>query len=100
MRQRGIIQLNGSNPIFRISRLGVDVNSAGPTDFLVHESYLIGQPFFFKFVPCPFAGYTGNVAQSADVVVNDIPAGVTSNPFVVVYPVHEGEPRVWPWTFE
>lgn len=83
MIKRGIIQLGGPNPKFRISRRGVDVDLAGPADFLIHESYLIAQPFHTVFVTCPFAGNTGNTL--IDQTINVTIPNVTPNPVVISY---------------
>lgn len=85
MRKRGIIQLGGVEPKIRISKPGVDVDLAGPTDFLLHESHLYSQPYHFSFVACPFAGYTGNASRAATVNVS-IP-NVTDDPVVLLWPV-------------
>lgn len=84
MMKRGIIQLGGATPKFRISRKGVDVDLAGPTDFLLHEDYLTAQPYYAKFVPCPFAGNTSASGLDQTVPVTGIP-NVTSDPIVVSY---------------
>lgn len=78
--KRAHIQLSGQAPKFRISRPGVDVDSAAATDFLLHEQFLYAQPYFFGQVPCPFADYSGTAAQSATVVV-DVPP-VTGDPLI------------------
>lgn len=83
MIKRGIVQLGGSSPKFRISRRGVDVDAAGPADFLIHENYLVAQPFHTTFVDCPFAGNTGNALLDQTVSVT-IP-NVTANPVVLSY---------------
>ena len=59
MVKRAIIDMSGVNNKFRISRKGVSVDSAGPADFLVHEDYLVAQPYSFQFIPCSFAHVTG-----------------------------------------
>lgn len=83
MIKRGIIQLGGPNPKFRISRRGVDVDTAGPADFLIHEEYLIAQPFHTVFVACPFAGNTSNTLQ--DATVNITIPNITPTPVVLSY---------------
>lgn len=97
MTKRAILQLSGPSPKFRISRKGVDVDAAGPSDFLVHESHLIAQPFYSDFVPCPFAGYVGDEPQDATESVT-IP-NVTSDPIALIYTRHAGGQNVYPQRF-
>lgn len=44
---------------FRISKPGFDVDTAAAQDMLLHESFFFSQPFLWRYVPCPFAGYFG-----------------------------------------
>lgn len=44
---------------FRISKPGYDVDTADEQHMLLHESFLYSQPFLWRWVPCPFSGYTG-----------------------------------------
>lgn len=86
--KRGKIQLTGSSPIFRISAPGFDVDTAPINGFLLHEQHLYSQPFFWQFVSCPFAGFTGAGARDESVIVNYPNVGNTPN--AILYPVASG----------
>lgn len=84
MKKRGVIHLSGT-PKIRISKPGVDVDLATPTEFLLHESHLYAQPYYSSFVTCPFAGNTsGSLLQQA---VNVTVPDVTAEPIVLLWPV-------------
>lgn len=83
--KRGKIQLTGALPIFRISAKGYDVDMAPQNGFLLHEQHLYSQPFFWQYVPCPFAGETARGVQDATVPVTYPSVGNT--PFGILYPV-------------
>lgn len=91
--KRGVISSEGGFR-FRISKPGIDVDSAGPEDFLFHESYLFTQPYHFTFVPCPFAGNTGRDELVQDVRVHTPNGG--SSPLVILYPVSAQGLNVFP----
>lgn len=95
MIKRGVIQLGGATPKFRISRKGVDVDTASPTDFLIHENYLVAQPFFTTFVTCPFAGYVGAASQNATVNVT-LPNVSEPDPIIVLYVRTAGNFNIFP----
>jgi hypothetical protein len=59
MIKRGVIKLGAMLPIFRVSKPGIDVDTAGPEDLLIHEDAVFLQPYYFGFVSCPFASYRG-----------------------------------------
>lgn len=81
-------------PQIRITKPGHDVDTASLENHLFHESFLFSQPYYFKFVTCPFAGYVGNTTQTATVQV-PVP-NVTSNPIVLLYMVSSGAMTVFP----
>lgn len=83
--KRGKIQLTGTTPIMRISAPGFDVDTAPTNGFLLHEQHLYSQPFFWQFVPCPFAGFTGSGNRDESVIVTYPSVGNTPN--VILYPV-------------
>lgn len=93
MTKRGDIRLGDG--IFRVSRPGVDVDTAGPLDFLLHEDDLYSQPYFFQFVACPFAGNTSATSRSETVQVT-IP-GVSDDPIVILYNKHHDGLNYFPW---
>lgn len=80
---------------FRVSNPGVDVSSTNPFDFMLHESFLSAQPYFFTFVACPFASYTGTSEKNAsvDVTVPDVDA----NPTIILFPVTNASLNTWPF---
>ncbi|RVC71283.1 hypothetical protein EN759_00265 [Mesorhizobium sp. M00.F.Ca.ET.038.03.1.1] len=78
MTKRGIIQFTPTIEKVRISVPGVDVDSAGFGQFLLHEAALYSQPYFAQFVACPFAGNTSTGQQVAEVNVT-VP-DVTNDP--------------------
>lgn len=84
MALRGLFQKTGSGVIFRISKPGKDATSTDQRDFLLHESHLYTQPYFFGFVACPFAGTTGPAATATVQVT--VP-GYDPDPMAVIYPV-------------
>lgn len=90
MVQRGLIDAGK----FRISRPGKDVSSTNPSDFMMHENFLFSQPYFFRFVACPFAGDTSQSSRNeiVDVAVPD----VTDDPVVIMYTVTASGSIVWP----
>lgn len=90
MVQRGLID----KARFRVSRPGVDVNSAEFHEFMFHEQFLFTQPYFFKYVPCPFAGYVGTGVQESLVEV-PIP-DVTPDPIVIIRVVDRTDKIVFP----
>ncbi|MCO6386247.1 hypothetical protein [Aliihoeflea sp. 40Bstr573] len=68
----------------RVVPPGYDVNSAPAHRFLLHESFLFAQPFFYQFVACPFAGFTGRDVRQESV---NVPFPFVGNvPDIVVYP--------------
>lgn len=81
--KRGVIALGSPSPKIRISKPGVDIDSAADIDFLLHESHLYSQPYYFDFVACPFAGDTSSNAfnQTVSVAIPD----VTADPIVIAY---------------
>ncbi|RWE78802.1 hypothetical protein [Mesorhizobium sp.] len=83
--KRGIIQFTPTIEKIRISIPGVSVDTAGPTQFLLHEAALYSQPYFSAFIACPFAGNTslGTQDQTVQVTVPD----VTATPVVLLSPV-------------
>lgn len=83
--KRGVIQFSGATEKVRISKPGVDVDTAGTLDFLLHENALYSQPYFSAFVTCPFAGNTstGVQDQTVDVTVPN----VTTTPVVMFWVV-------------
>ena len=81
--------------IFRVSKPGIDVDSAGEKDFLFHEDYLFTQPYSFQWVACPFAGNTSNNDLSATVAVT-LP-DVTDDPLVLLFPVRSDNVNVFPY---
>lgn len=83
--KRGKIQLTGTNPIFRISAPGYDVDTAPEGQFLLHEDHLYSQPFFWRKVDCPFTGFTGAGVQDATVPVTYPSVG--TEPIVILYPI-------------
>lgn len=84
MAHRASIRLSGS-PVMRVVPPGYDVNSAPTNRFLLHESFLFAQPFFYQFVACPFAGDTSRAGMQASVTV---PFTFVGNvPDIIVYPV-------------
>lgn len=91
---RGIFQKTDSGIIFRISKPGKDATSTDQRDFLLHETHLYTQPYFFGFVACPFAGSTSSSAQVATVQVT-VP-GYDANPLAVVYPLTSGSTTCFP----
>lgn len=92
MVKRG--HLNLGSGIFRVSKPGVDVDAAGPNDFLLHESHLYSQPHFFQFVACPFASYTGG--DQRDETVNVAVPNVTPNPLTLLYNAPNPTGHVFP----
>ncbi|TGT64102.1 MULTISPECIES: hypothetical protein [unclassified Mesorhizobium] len=94
MIKRGIFQLTGAEPKLRISKPGIDVDTAGPTDFLLHEDFLYTQPYFAQFVACPFAGRTttGYVEAAVPVAIPN----VTSDPLINVWIVQSDGPISYP----
>lgn len=90
MAKRGII----SKDKFRISAPGVDVDTAQPYELLMHEQFLFTQPYFFKYVPCPFAGNTSYGIQQSDVDVT-VP-DVTDDPLVLIWPESSENVVCWP----
>lgn len=95
MVKRGIIDLSGGNNKIRISRRGVNVDEAGPTDFLIHENYLIAQPYYFRFVGCPFAGYTGTNFRDESVFFT-LPDVGESDPIIIIYTQTAGNFNIFP----
>lgn len=85
MAKRGEISLTGGHPRFRVSRPGVDVDSATSEDFLAHEDFTFSQPFASGYVACPFAGASGLSARIEPVTVNVPDVGTT--PLVFIYGV-------------
>ena len=83
-----------SSDKFRFSPPGVDVDTAQPHQLLLHEAMLYSQPYFFRYVGCPFAGYVGN--QSRVGAVNLAVPPLADNPMVLVYPVSSEDLSVWP----
>ncbi len=81
-------------PIFRVSKPGADVDTAGPQDLLFHESFLFTQPYFFTFVACPFASNTKYEYKEA--TVNVTVPDVTDDPIVILYPVSSASSTVFP----
>ncbi|TKT79961.1 hypothetical protein [Aquamicrobium sp. LC103] len=95
MAKRGKIQLSGANPIFRISKPGVDVDSAGENDFLLHEDHLYSQPFWWQFIACPFSGYEG--VEVRDQTVNRTIPNTGSVPMSIIYPVGSNGTIIFPF---
>lgn len=97
--KRGKISLSGSAPTFRVSVPGVDVDAAAPHQFVAHEDFLFSQPYAFGFVPCPFAGYTGNGTRDQSVTVTVPNVGVqpiihlflVDHTDAISYPAHYAE---------
>lgn len=85
MIKRGVIQLNGADPKIRISQPGIDVEAAQPYELLLHEQHLYAQPYFFKFVACPFAGNTSTGVK--DQTVNVTVPNINADPIILVWPV-------------
>lgn len=79
---------------FRVSTPGVDVSSANPYDFMLHENFLSAQPYFFTKVNCPFAGYIGGdlKKQSVNVTVPD----VDPTPEIIFFPISSGSLNTYP----
>lgn len=94
MTQRGLIQKTPTGVIFRITKPGVDIGAAGELDYLLHESHLCAQPYFFGYVACPFAGSTSASPLVATVAVT-IPA-VDASPLVLLWPVMSTGATVFP----
>lgn len=94
MVKRGHFDL--ANGIFRISKPGVDVDSAGPNDYLLHESHIYYQPYWTNFVACPFAGSTSTseMQQSVNVTVPN----VTADPIILIYPAINPSGNAFPHT--
>ncbi len=90
MAKRGII----SSSKIRFSPPGVDVDTAQPHELLMHEQFLFTQPYFFRFVACPFAGNTSTSLLDQTVSVT-IP-NVTPSPIVLLWPVDSDESIAWP----
>jgi hypothetical protein len=80
---------------FRVSKPGADVDSTNISDFMLHESFLAAQPYFFAYVANPFAGNTGNSSQTAtvDVTVPDVDA----NPAIIIFPVTNDSRNTYPF---
>lgn len=79
----------------RIAPPGRDVDSAAPHQLLLHEDFFYSQPFLWRWVPCPFAGYTGPVAQDAMVG----PIAFDSNgtvPGIITYIVFDDGQTTYP----
>lgn len=68
---------------FRISGEGVDVDSANEHQFVLHESHLAAQPYWTRWVPCPFAD-AGSGFFEATVAVPPPPV-VLPNTTVIFY---------------
>jgi hypothetical protein len=81
-------RMRSTDDQLRISRSGFDVDAAGPDGFLLHEDFLWSQPFFFKYIPCPFAGFTGAESR-VEAVTEPIPDS-GSVPIVTLYAVKDG----------
>lgn len=81
-------------PKIRISAPGYDVDTAAPENMIFHEDFLFSQPYYFGFVACPFAGYTGKDTkiQFVNVAVPDI----TDNPLVLLYAVSPTPEVIFP----
>jgi hypothetical protein len=81
-------------PTFRVSKPGYDVDTAALENLLFHESFLFTQPYFFQFVPCPFAGDTSssNITQTVSVTVPN----VTSDPIVLLFMASNDSTNVFP----
>lgn len=94
MAKRGKIQIQGTSPIFRISKPGYDVDTAPREGFLLHEEDLYSQPFHWAFVPCPFAGYNGAAAQDSVVTITHPNPGNTAR--ILMYPVASDGQIVFP----
>ena len=93
MVKRAIIEMT-PNPKIRVSRPGVNVDTAGEFDFLLHENHLFAQPYFYRFVACPFAGDTSN--NNRDSTVNVSVPNVTSDPIVILFPVSSASANIFP----
>jgi hypothetical protein len=80
---------------FRVSNPGADVSSDDPSDFMLHEDLLAAQPYFFGYVACPFAGYSGTDSKLAtvDVTVPDVDA----TPTIVLFPNTNANLNTYPF---
>ncbi len=86
--KRGIISL-GTPLVFRISKPGFDVDTAGQADLLVHESI-----FYSQIVQSGTLSNPGGPSYTATVAID--PSLV--NPIPIVYPVFSGNvafPAPW-----
>lgn len=71
---------------FRISRPGFDVDTADPQDLLLHESFFYSQPFFFRYVACPYSGLSGSARDQTVGPISFTNPG-TTEPSVLIFPV-------------
>lgn len=72
---------------FRVSKPGFDVDTANPQDMLLHESFFYSQPFLWRYIPCPFSGYTGTEGRDETVAPISFSNPGTLPPSVIVYGV-------------
>lgn len=97
MTKRGKIKLNGPSPMFRVSMPGVDVDTAGPHQFIAHEDFIFSQPYAFGYVQCPFIGFTGDAQRDESVAVAVPNIGVT--PIIHIFPVNQNNQIAFPAHF-
>lgn len=95
--KRGKIRLSGPTPIFRVSKPGVDVDTAAPNEFVAHEDFLFSQPYAFGYVQCPFIGFSGEAYRDESVTVPVPNPGVT--PVIHLFPVDHNNQISFPTHF-